>query len=100
MDVLAVILSALALFLSSFVKETYLNVIVYVLVGVILVILGFIHKKQLTKLILRVLLGVLLIIFTFVKNVVTFGALHSILSIIVGLLAFTSIFIKDKNQRL
>ncbi len=97
MDFLAVSLAALALILSSFIKETYLNVIVYISVGFILLVFGFVYPKPLTKLILRVLLGILIIVFTFVKSAVAFGTLHSIVSVIISVLSLASIFIKDRK---
>ena len=97
MEVFAVILSVLTLLLSSFITQTYINVIVNILVGAFLISFGFIYHKPFIRLALRVLLGALLIVFAFIKGAVSFGILHTIISITIGALALISVFIKGKK---
>ncbi|MGC8757113.1 MAG: hypothetical protein ACP5QX_01500 [Caldisericaceae bacterium] len=94
MDALAVIIAAVALILSSLIKETYLNVLVYVSVGVVLIFFGLFYPKPFARLLLRVILGILLIIFVFVKSSVTIGRLHTVISVLIAILALYSILIK------
>lgn len=98
MEVFAVILSAVILFLSSFITQTYINIIVNILVGIFLISSGFLYHKSFIRIALRVLLGALLITFTFIKGAVSFGVLHTIISIIIGTLTLTSLFIKGEKS--